>query len=88
MCIASGGEFNQLLSIEDLAFCCKSCGDGCNGGYPIQAWIYFATDGLVTGGNYNTTDVSYWFRNVFCCFFQTFSSFKNKTLQKCNIKNI
>jgi cathepsin B len=32
------------------------CGFGCNGGYPIKAWKRFSTKGVVTGGDYNTTD--------------------------------
>jgi len=56
LCIATDGEFNQLLSIEETAFCCKLCGFGCNGGYPIRAWGYFKRHGIVTGGDYNTTD--------------------------------
>ncbi|VVC26946.1 Cysteine peptidase, cysteine active site,Peptidase C1A, papain C-terminal,Peptidase C1A [Cinara cedri] len=56
LCIATNGEFNQLISAEELAFCCHLCGNGCNGGYPIKAWTYFKYHGIVSGGNYNTTD--------------------------------
>jgi len=56
LCIATEGEFNQLLSAEELTFCCHLCGHGCDGGYPIKAWEYFKRHGLVTGGNYNTRD--------------------------------
>jgi cathepsin B len=56
LCIATDGDFNQLLSIEELAFCCHLCGFGCHGGYPIRAWQYFKRHGIVTGGDYNTTD--------------------------------
>lgn len=58
LCIATNGAFDQLLSAEELAFCCHECGDGCNGGYPLVAWNYFRRHGVVTGGNYNTTDVN------------------------------
>uniref|UniRef100_A0A1I7TW37 Pept_C1 domain-containing protein n=2 Tax=Caenorhabditis tropicalis TaxID=1561998 RepID=A0A1I7TW37_9PELO len=54
-CIASNGEVNTLLSAEDLLTCCTgnwNCGDGCEGGYPIQAWRYWVHRGLVTGGSY------------------------------------
>lgn len=56
LCISTDGEFNQLLSAEDLAFCCYLCGFGCNGGKPIEAWKRFSKKGVVTGGDYNTTD--------------------------------
>jgi len=56
LCVATDGDFNQLLSIEETAFCCKLCGFGCNGGYPIRAWEYFKRHGIVTGGDYNTED--------------------------------
>jgi len=57
VCIATNGEFNSQLSADELTFCCRPCGDGCQGGYPIEAWLYFQRHGLVTGGSYNTTNV-------------------------------
>ncbi|XP_050437993.1 cathepsin B-like isoform X3 [Adelges cooleyi] len=54
LCIATDGEFNELLSAEELTFCCHSCGDGCGGGDPIAAWDYFSTNGIVTGGGYDS----------------------------------
>ncbi|CAI6373030.1 unnamed protein product [Macrosiphum euphorbiae] len=54
LCIATDGDFNQLLSAEEITFCCHTCGFGCNGGDPIKAWKYFSTHGLVTGGNYKS----------------------------------
>nr|BAD23812.1 cathepsin B-N1 [Tuberaphis styraci] len=54
LCIATDGEFNELLSPEELAFCCHKCGFGCSGGYPIRAWERFKKHGLVTGGNYDS----------------------------------
>jgi len=59
LCVATNGDYNQLVSAEELAFCCHTCGFGCNGGYPIKAWEYFKRHGVVSGGNYNTTDVIY-----------------------------
>ncbi|XP_050530711.1 cathepsin B-like cysteine proteinase 3 [Daktulosphaira vitifoliae] len=56
LCIATDGEFNEILSAENLAFCCWTCGFGCNGGFPLQAWRYFKWRGVVTGGSYNTTE--------------------------------
>ncbi|CAF3491828.1 unnamed protein product [Rotaria socialis] len=54
ICIASSGAKNFHISAEDLVSCCDECGFGCDGGFPQSAWSYFKTDGLVTGGNYNT----------------------------------
>ncbi|VVC26950.1 Cysteine peptidase, cysteine active site,Peptidase C1A, papain C-terminal,Cysteine peptidase [Cinara cedri] len=56
LCIGTNGQFNKLISTEELTFCCYSCGIGCHGGNPILAWQYFKRRGVVTGGNYNTTD--------------------------------
>ncbi|EFO97660.1 hypothetical protein CRE_16047 [Caenorhabditis remanei] len=56
-CIASNGVVNTLLSAEDILTCCIGeyyCGDGCEGGYPIQAWKYWVKNGLVTGGSYES----------------------------------
>lgn len=57
-CIASNGTFYDLLSIEELTFCCHTCGFGCHGGYPVKAWKYFNRHGLVTGGDYGSYEVS------------------------------
>ncbi|CAH1405466.1 unnamed protein product [Nezara viridula] len=54
LCIATNGKFTLPLSSEELLACCSSCGDGCNGGYPSAAWKYFASNGLVTGGDYKS----------------------------------
>jgi len=43
---------NVSLSSGDMAFCCDSCGDGCNGGYPSAAWQYYQDSGLVEEGCY------------------------------------
>ena len=32
--------------------CCSSCGYGCEGGYPAEAWGYWRGYGLPTGGLY------------------------------------
>ncbi|KAF3788063.1 Cathepsin B-like cysteine proteinase 1 [Nymphaea thermarum] len=40
---------NTSLSVNDLVACCGSmCGDGCEGGWPINAWQYFVQNGVVT----------------------------------------
>lgn len=57
ICIASNGAQKPHLSAEDLNDCCgDKCGHGCNGGYPEVAWKYWAETGIVTGGNFNSTD--------------------------------
>jgi len=55
ICIASNGAKNAHISAEDLLSCCLLCGEGCNGGYPTAAWNHYKLTGLVTGGNYNTS---------------------------------
>jgi cathepsin B len=54
ICIASSGAQNAHISAEDLVSCCDECGFGCDGGFPQAAWAYYKSEGLVTGGNYNT----------------------------------
>jgi len=57
--MATDGKFDQQLSIDNLMYCCgRQCGHGCFGGLPFAAWEYFQTDGVVTGGYYNTTEVN------------------------------
>jgi len=41
---------NLTLSAPDMAFCCSSCGYGCNGGWPAAAWSYYQQTGLVEEG--------------------------------------
>ncbi|GMI67251.1 hypothetical protein like AT4G01610 [Hibiscus trionum] len=46
-CIHFG--MNISLSANDVIACCGFlCGAGCDGGYPISAWRYFARRGVVT----------------------------------------
>jgi cathepsin B len=55
LCIASNGVFQQLLSPQDTVDCCRynNCRSmGCKGGQPGMAWKWFATDGVVTGGDF------------------------------------
>ncbi|NP_001281168.1 cathepsin B isoform X2 [Cynoglossus semilaevis] len=54
LCIHSNGLMNVEISAEDLLSCCDSCGMGCNGGYPSAAWEFWTTDGLVSGGLYDS----------------------------------
>jgi len=53
-CIGSNGANQPYLSGEQLMTCCSFCGDGCQGGYPIEAMRFWQTVGLVTGGPYGS----------------------------------
>ncbi|KRZ75702.1 Aldehyde dehydrogenase, mitochondrial, partial [Trichinella papuae] len=53
-CIAYNGEQQPFLSDEELTSCCTSCGDGCNGGFPLMAFKYWNEIGVPTGGPYGS----------------------------------
>src|SRR5690606_1510541 len=36
----------------DIAFCCSSCGFGCQGGYPSAVWLNYKNKGVVEEGCY------------------------------------
>jgi cathepsin B len=55
ICIASDGKANAHISAQDLLTCCDECGDGCNGGFPEAAWSFYQSTGLVTGGQYHSS---------------------------------
>ncbi|RXN20678.1 cathepsin B-like protein [Labeo rohita] len=54
ICIHSNAKVSVEISAQDLLTCCDSCGFGCNGGYPSAAWSFWNSDGLVSGGLYNS----------------------------------
>uniref|UniRef100_A0A3Q2PZJ3 Cathepsin B n=1 Tax=Fundulus heteroclitus TaxID=8078 RepID=A0A3Q2PZJ3_FUNHE len=54
ICIHTKGKVSVEISSQDLLTCCDSCGMGCNGGYPANAWEFWTEQGLVTGGLYNS----------------------------------
>uniref|UniRef100_A0AAY5KNH4 Cathepsin B n=1 Tax=Esox lucius TaxID=8010 RepID=A0AAY5KNH4_ESOLU len=54
LCIHSNAKVSVEISSEDLLTCCDNCGMGCNGGYPSAAWNFWATEGLVSGGLYDS----------------------------------
>lgn len=54
ICIKSAGKSNFHISAEDLTSCCRTCGNGCDGGFLEAAWSYYERTGLVTGGQYNS----------------------------------
>ncbi|KAI1288392.1 Cathepsin B-like cysteine proteinase 2 [Halotydeus destructor] len=53
-CCIAAGKARPPVSTTDILTCCTSCGDGCDGGYPLRAWQYWATNGVVTGGSYGS----------------------------------
>lgn len=55
-CIHSNGTNTPHISAEHLLSCCDQCGDGCNGGFPNEAWYYWTNDGIVTGGQYGSKE--------------------------------
>jgi cathepsin B len=43
------------FSAEDILSCCgSSCGDGCDGGFPLDAMMYWKQQGVVTGAWYGS----------------------------------
>jgi len=53
-CIKNNQQTNPRIAMENILTCCSSCGYGFNGGYPIMAWYYWTTTGIVSGdGNGN-----------------------------------
>jgi len=53
-CIHKDGELFHF-STADINSCCENCGDGCNGGYPSAAMNYWKREGVVSGGQYNSS---------------------------------
>uniref|UniRef100_A0A0B6ZDI9 Cathepsin B-like cysteine proteinase n=1 Tax=Arion vulgaris TaxID=1028688 RepID=A0A0B6ZDI9_9EUPU len=56
VCIKSQGKSQFHFSAEHLMTCCHLCGFGCNGGMPSEAWSYFKRDGIVSGGQFNSSE--------------------------------
>jgi len=58
VCIASGGKNKTLLSAQEMTSCCTSCfnTEGCQGGFPLAAFRFWAKEGLPTGGDFNDKD--------------------------------
>uniref|UniRef100_A0A8R1EF30 Pept_C1 domain-containing protein n=1 Tax=Caenorhabditis japonica TaxID=281687 RepID=A0A8R1EF30_CAEJA len=53
ICIETKGAQQPIISPDDILSCCgSSCGNGCEGGYPIQALRWWDSKGVVTGGDY------------------------------------
>lgn len=52
VCIHSGQKDQSRISSEDILSCCRTCGFGCNGGYPFAAFQFWQREGVVSGGLY------------------------------------
>ncbi|KAJ3624681.1 hypothetical protein MTP99_018285 [Tenebrio molitor] len=46
--------FKFQFSAEDVLSCGTDCGDGCDGDYPLDAWIYWKNWDIVSGGDYKS----------------------------------
>jgi cathepsin B len=55
-CIKSNGTAKVYISDEDILSCCPTCGFGCGGGWPIQAFKFWNNPGVVSGGPYGSKD--------------------------------
>jgi len=53
-CIHNNAQFHY--SADDLMSCCSLCGQGCNGGFPYMAMLHWRTIGIVSGGQYNSSE--------------------------------
>ncbi|KIH65196.1 papain family cysteine protease, partial [Ancylostoma duodenale] len=53
MCVQSTRRIRVMISDTDIISCCGMfCGNGCMGGWPIAAYKWMQSDGVVTGGKY------------------------------------
>jgi cathepsin B len=52
VCISTSGKNKQPISAIDLTSCCSSCGNGCQGGWPDEAFYFWDHSGVVTGSGY------------------------------------
>nr|CAH7726466.1 unnamed protein product [Callosobruchus chinensis] len=56
VCIHSDQKNQLRISAADLLECCRACGFGCGGGYTDAAFDYWKYNGIVSGGEYNSTE--------------------------------
>jgi len=62
LCISTGGDYTELLSVSDTTGCCGaiSCSSfGCNGGQIGTPWKWFSKTGVVSGGDYGDGELCY-----------------------------
>lgn len=57
ICIHSDGKLQPQISARNL-LSCEKLSAGCNGGFSINAWLYWKQYGLVSGGPYGSNVVS------------------------------
>lgn len=55
VCIGSNGRDQRRVSAEDILECCTDCGNGCQGGMPYLAFLYWQSTGVSTGDLYGDT---------------------------------
>lgn len=58
VCIHSSQSKHFHFSAENLLTCCHSCGNGCHGGSHKLAWNYWVEHGIVSGGSFDSKQVS------------------------------
>lgn len=59
ICIQTLGSKKVRLSAYDLIGCCAECSLGCGiGGFVGRAWNYWITNGIVSGGTFNSSEVN------------------------------
>ncbi|GFR79707.1 cathepsin B [Elysia marginata] len=56
LCIKTHGKTQFHFSAEHVLSCCTNCGKGCEGGYPPEAWAFYQKEGIVSGGQYNSSE--------------------------------
>ncbi|GAB6026283.1 hypothetical protein CHUAL_012490 [Chamberlinius hualienensis] len=56
ICIHSDGRLKPHISAEDMLSCIYEWFEGCNGGFIDDPWYYYFSSGVITGGNYNTSE--------------------------------
>ncbi|XP_044272474.1 cathepsin B-like cysteine proteinase 4 isoform X2 [Tribolium madens] len=74
LCIVTNGETKFEFSPENLLTCCEICRYNCVGGYTAQAWNFLINEGIVSGGDYNSSEG---------CQPYSESAFKNGVVPKC-----
>lgn len=61
-CFATKGRINVNLSADHLMRCCHYCkgndDNGCAGGDIVKALFFLIKEGIVTGGDYDSEEVS------------------------------
>jgi len=53
VCIGTNAQAKTPISANDLISCCSSCGYGCQGGWPDEAFYNWVYDGVVSGSAYS-----------------------------------